>query len=91
MNKEVNQLDRYIKSLASKSGCTMSQIEEIVLTQVAISLGDLGVKNNTNIFLGKIELKENGSFILHPNDFIRKIVKGEVDPLYLLNEFLKKT
>ena len=89
MTTDVN-IEKYINKIASKCDATYSQVEEIVLTQIALSLGDLAVKNSSDIVMGRLEL-ENETLVFHPSDFVESIIQGEIDPLYLLNEFMKKT
>lgn len=85
------KIESYIAKIADNCECNYAEVEEIVLTQLALILGDLAVKKESTMLIGKLTLNDNETFTVLPNDFIIDILKGKIDPLILLNEIMKNT
>ena len=89
MTDEINYLEKYIKKISSNCKIPYGSVESVILTQLALILSDLAVKKSSNIFIGNIHQEDN-YFKIELNDFMKKIIEGEIDPIYLLNELLKR-
>lgn len=81
-------LDKYIKNIVDRSNLNRTTTERVINTQLALLFGDLAVTGESDCFLGKLTY-DNGEIFLEPNNFIKEVIKGKIDPVIILKEIFE--
>ena len=83
-------LPEYIKEVAELSGMDLYQVERIINTQLAMTVGNLALKGKSEHYLGKLTFnKRTFGIDIEPSTLVTDICKGTLDPRFVLKEIIE--